>query len=297
MRIISRGGRMTSRPEIVPVILAGGRGRRLWPLTSPKRPKPFLSLRTGLSLFQRTVLRARCFAPPVIVCHEDYRALAERDLARIKTEPRTIIAEPAHRNTAAAIAMAAFHLKGQGLLMLVLPSDHVLKNVRGFEKAVIESLAYTIEHMVLLGVKPSEPETSYGYIVTDPSAPGACRPVRVFVEKPDAGRTQALIEAGSCLWNTGMFLTRPGIFLQALERASPELYQSCLLAYEGRAQKDKILQPDAALYSEIESVSVDYAVMEKASSCYAREMDVEWSDVGTWRRLLKWRWSERGGDS
>ncbi len=283
---------MTSRPEIVPVILAGGRGRRLWPLTNAQRPKPFLSLLTGLSFFQRTVLRARCFAPPVIVCHEEYRALAERDLTHIKTEPRTIIAEPAHRNTAAAIAMAAFHLKGQGLLMLVLPSDHVLKNVRAFEKAVIESMAYTIEHMVLLGVKPTEPETSYGYIVTDPTAPGACRPVRAFVEKPDAARALALMEAGSCLWNTGMFLTRPGIFLQALERASPELYQSCFRAYEARAQKDKILQLDVARYSEIESISVDYAVMEKASSSYAREMDVDWSDVGTWRRLLKWRRSE-----
>lgn len=288
---------MTSRPEIVPVILAGGRGRRLWPLTNAQRPKPFLSLRTGLSFFQRTVLRVRCFAPPVIVCHEDYRALAERDLAKVKISPRTIILEPAHRNTAAAIAMAAFHLKGQGLLMLVLPSDHVLKNVRAFEKAVIESMAYTIEHMVLLGVKPTEPETSYGYIVTDPSAPGACRPVRAFVEKPEEARAQALLDGGNCLWNTGMFLTRPGIFLKELEQGSPDLYQSCLRAYESRDEKNNIFQPERMRYSEIESISVDYALMEKASSCFAREMDVDWSDVGTWRRLLKWRRSERKTDS
>lgn len=242
-------------------------------------------------------MRARRFAPPVIVCHEDYRALAARDLAQIKADPRTVILEPAHRNTAAAIATAAFHLKGQGLLMLVLPSDHILNNVRAFEKAVIESIAYTIEHMVLLGVKPTEPETSYGYIVTDPAPPGACRPVRGFVEKPETERAQALLAAGSCLWNTGMFLTRPGIFLQELERGAPDLYRSCQRAYELRHEKNQILQPDHAYYSEIESISVDYAMMEKASSCYAREMVVEWSDVGTWRRLLEWRRSEMRRDS
>ena len=284
---------MTSRPEIVPVILAGGQGKRLWPLTSPKRPKPFLSLNSGLSFFQRTVLRVRSFAPPIIVCHHSYRGLVKDHLARVKVEPRAIILEPDHRNTAAAIAMAAFFLKGQGSLMLVLPSDHSMKNIRSFEKAVVESIAYTIENMVLLGVTPTAAETDYGYIMLEPGET-ACRPVKQFVEKPDEKKAEMLLSLGNCLWNTGMFLSRPSVFLQQLERASPGIFEMAQLAHEGRAEKGHFIQPDKKFFSEIEPLSVDYAVMEKATSYFARELNVPWSDVGTLRRLWRWRFKDQG---
>jgi mannose-1-phosphate guanylyltransferase len=229
---------MTSRPEIVPVILAGGRDPQLWPLTHSKRAKAFLSLGTGLSFFQRTVLRVRAFAPPLIVCDERHKELAQDQLKLIKSEYRAIIHEPESKGTAAAVALAAHYLKGQGLLMLVMPSDHILKNVRAFEKAVIESLAYTIDHMVLFGVKPTAPETEYGYIVTE-MGKAPCRPVRKFIEKPSLEDAQALMMRPDCLWNTGMFLTRPHDFPAAdgADGAAPVCgYSEILRGWGGRTR-------------------------------------------------------------
>lgn len=298
MPIIARGiilirGLMNSRPEIVPVILAGGTDKRLWPLTNSKRPKAFLSLNTGLSFFQRTVLRARAFAPPLIVCHDRHKGLAQEQLKQIKSDYRAIIHEPASKGTAAALALAAHYLKGQGLLMLVMPSDHILKNVRAFEKGVIESIAYTIDNMVLFGVKPTEPETEYGYIVTE-MGKAACRPVRKFIEKPGLADAQSLMMRPDCLWNTGMFLTRPTIFLQQMERTAPPLYDAILKSFEGGEEEHVFFQPDSDAFSGIESVSVDVAVMKNATSCFARDLGVPWSDVGNWKRLWHWRFKEQG---
>ncbi len=286
---------MTSRPEIVPVILAGGSDPQLWPLTNAKRPKAFLSLNTGLSFFQRTVSRVRAFAPPLVVCHERHKELAQEQLKSMKADYRAIIHEPESKGTAAAVALAAHYLKGQGLLMLVMPSDHILKNVRAFEKAVIESLAYTIDHVVLFGVKPTEPETEYGYIVTEMGS-AACKKVRKFIEKPSLEDAQSLMMRPDCLWNTGMFLTRPSIFLQQMERTAPRLYAAVQTSFEGGEEEHVFFQPDSGAFSGIESVSVDLAVMKNATSCFARDLGVPWSDVGTLKKLWRWRFKEQGPD-
>lgn len=285
---------MTSRPEIVPVILAGGRDPQLWPLTHSKRAKAFLSLGTGLSFFQRTVLRVRAFAPPLIVCDERHKELAQDQLKPIKSEYRAIIHEPESKGTAAAVALAAHYLKGQGLLMLVMPSDHILKNVRAFEKAVIESLAYTIDHMVLFGVKPTAPETEYGYIVTE-IGKTPCRPVRKFIEKPSLEDAQALMMRPDCLWNTGIFLTRPTIFLQQMEKTAPRLYAAIQKSFEGGEEEHVFFQPDRGAFSNIEAVSVDRAVVKNATSCLARDLGVPWSDVGTLKKLWRWRFNREQG--
>ncbi len=285
---------MTSRPEIVPVILAGGKDPQLWPLTNSKRPKAFLSLGTGLSFFQRTVLRVRAFAPPLIVCHDRHKHLAQEQLKHIKSEYRAIIHEPDSKGTAAAVALAAHYLKGQGLLMLVMPSDHILKNVRAFEKGVIESIAYTIDNMVLFGVKPAAPETEYGYIVTE-MGKAACRPVRKFIEKPTLKDAQSLMMRPDCLWNTGIFLTRPSIFLQQMEKTAPRLYAAIQQSFEGGEEEHVFFQPDSSIFANIESVSVDLAVMKNATSCLARDLGVPWSDVGTWKKLWRWRFNKEQG--
>ena len=283
---------MTSRPDIVPVILVGGRDARLWPLTNSKRPKEFLSLGTGLSFFQRTALRGRAFSPPIIVCHQRYEDTVYRQMAQIKMEPRTVLLEPDHRGTAAAIGVAAHLLKGIGALMLVQPGDQSLKNVRAFEKGVIESIAYTIENMVLFGVKPMSPESDYGYIVMA-EGDRACRPVRRFIEKPDVRGAKELIARGDCLWNTGMFLTRPSVFLQLLERSAPKIYGGAQKALAVGTHENVSIQLNKKIFSEFESVSVDIVLLKRISSAFVRDLDVEWSDIGSWWRLFKWRREER----
>ena len=294
---------MVSRPEIVPVILAGGMGKRLWPLTGKNRPKPFLSFGSGTSLFQKTILRAKSFDAPIIVCHKDYKKYVHSHLSKIKIKERLIITEPCHRSTAAAIAMAAFYLRGKGSLMLVLPSDHILEETRIFKKAVMESIAYTVEDIVLLGVRPTNPETGYGYITYGRISSGAniesakgskgkyFRTLS-FIEKPDIKKAKSLIDEGNCLWNTGIFLCRPTIFLQKLRQYEPELYKTLEEAFKLGKMENSLFQPDEGKFCKAKPISVDYAVMEKSSSLFVREMQVRWSDVGTFRRLLHWRFGK-----
>lgn len=284
-------GRMTSRPEIVPVILVGGREKRLWPLASSRRPKAFLSLGTGLSFFQRTALRGRVFSAPIVVCHSRYGDEVLRQLAQIKMEPRAVILEPDFKGTAAAIAAAALMLRGQGVLMLVQPSDHVLESVRAFKKAVMESLAYTIENIVLFGVRPEAPEPDYGYIVAE-SGDGVCLSMRKFIEKPSLQDAASLIEREDCYWNTGMFLTRPSVFLELLARVAPHIHGGATQALNQGDEENVRVRLDRSFFSGIDFVSIDYALLKQISlPCVVRALDAGWSDVGSWRRL--WRWWKR----
>ncbi len=274
---------------IVPVILAGGLGTRLRPLTSDKRPKPFLRLLSKRSLFQEAALRACRFSAPVIVCHQDYHPFVMAQLAEINVEPLAVILEPSHKGTAAAIALAAFYLKNQGKKMLVMPSDHIIDDDDAFEQSVRAALPACDENMALFGVRPTYPECGYGYIHVEdtPSDTGIGEGFQSFVEKPSAEISASLIEQGCVYWNTGIFMARPRIFLDELQSNATELYKYSQFSFYNNQVSDEVIYPSAKKYNKITPISVDYAVMEKCSKARVFNLSCRWSDVGTWPRLVR----------
>lgn len=274
--------------QLIPVILAGGQGKRLRPLTSQKNPKPFLRVLGGSSLIQKAVNRVAFCESPIIVCHHDYYAQAAADLKELSVTARHYILEPAHKSTAASIAMAAFSLKPQGHHMLVLPSDHVVNDYAVFAHAVTRAQhAAGDDNMALIGAVASAPKTQYGYISYQGQRDDACYTVTNFVEKPPKHVAQELLGQGQSLWNTGMFVTCPRVYLRLLRQYQPDLYKHCERAFYAAEEAGQVIRPDPYAFSKITPLAVDYAVMEHASDIKLCRLDTQWSDVGTWPMVLK----------
>ena len=275
--------------RITPVILCGGAGTRLWPLSRVDRPKPFVSLNGDESLLQETARRVGegiRFAPLVVVAAEEYGDAVASELSRAGISGAYLILEPVARGTAPAIALAALNNARPDDLMLVLPSDHVVKDRAAFE-AAIEAGAEAARRgwLVTFGVRPDRPETGYGYIQRgDEVAPGAFRAER-FVEKPDVVTAERYVADGTFLWNSGIFLFAPRVLLTELDRYAPYILAEIRKAVgPARRQADRF-HPDANAFARSPSQSIDHAVMEKSERVAVVPVDMGWSDVGSWEAM------------
>ena len=275
--------------SLIPVILAGGTGSRLWPVSRELRPKQFLRLLDRESLLQKTIKRAaRCTdAAPLIICNEAHRFVVAEQCREIGVEPRALILEPAARNTAPAIALAARSLASAGpeTRMLVLPSDHVIGDVDAFEAAVRSAAQGEDDQLVTFGLTPSRAETGYGYIkAAGAAAAGTLRAVEAFVEKPDQATAQRYLESEDYFWNSGMFLFPVQALLAELEAHAPEVLRAVDAAL-AEAKVDLDFTRPGEAFSVSPSISIDYAVMEQTERAAVVDVELDWSDVGSWEAL------------
>ena len=280
---------------IVPVVLSGGNGSRLWPYATEETPKQFLSFTGATSLFQMTLDRVRDrnrFAAPVIVANLRHAPLCERELG-IGNEGARLLLEPCARNTAAAICMAAATVaqeRGPDSLMLVMPSDHIIEDVSSFQSALARGEPAAVAgRLVTFGIQPTAPETGYGYIRLGeklPGATGVCEAIR-FVEKPPADSAQQMVASGDHLWNSGIFLFRAGTFLDEARNHAPAIVEAAELAVAAGERNGNRLVPDLAALSRCPDQSVDHAVMEKSSRVAVVPMAPGWSDLGSWDALAE----------
>ncbi|RUQ33118.1 MAG: mannose-1-phosphate guanylyltransferase/mannose-6-phosphate isomerase [Candidatus Competibacteraceae bacterium] len=288
---------------IIPVILSGGSGSRLWPLSRETYPKQFLPLVNQHTLLQNTVLRIAGLseaAAPLVVCNEEHRFMVAEQLRTIGIQPTAAILEPVGRNTAPAVAVAALYAQREGAdpILLILPADHVITDVEGFRAAVRQAAPQAVAgRLITFGIAPQAPETGYGYIKAGPpleDAESGIGAVDCFVEKPDAVTAQRYLDAGGYYWNSGMFMFRASAFLAELERLAPAMLASCQQALAtGRADRD-FLWLGREAFAACPKDSIDYAVMEKTAQAAVMPLAVGWSDVGSWAAL--WEVGKRDDD-
>lgn len=282
---------MTAGAPVYPVILCGGSGTRLWPLSRAAYPKQLLRLVGDETMVQDTVRRfsAAGLAPPLLICNEAHRFILAEQLRQIDHSPKRIVLEPVGRNTAPAAAVAALMLAKDGAdaLMLITPADHVVADAAGLQAAIAEARPLAeAGHLVTFGITPNAPETGYGYIQQGaPIGGGRSCAVARFVEKPDLSRAREFIATGQYLWNSGMFLFSAARYLAELERRRPDMLVACRAALtEAEAEQD-FLRLAEAPFAAITGESIDYAVMESCEQAAVMPIDVGWSDVGSWQAL------------
>jgi mannose-1-phosphate guanylyltransferase / mannose-6-phosphate isomerase len=271
---------------LIPIILSGGAGTRLWPVSREAYPKPFMRIGDGKSLLSQTHERALAVCgntAPLIVTNRDYYFLSHDEMASQEVKP-TYLLEPTGRNTAPAIALAAMWAMEQksDACMLVMPADHLIKDTPSFYTSVqhAESLAKD-GFLVLFGIKPDAPETGFGYIEMGDKVSQHANAVQRFVEKPDAGTAARYIAQGNYVWNSGMFCFKASVILEAFATYNPALLEAARAVWRStKADGDKMELPGA--FSALESISIDYAVMEKAKNIAVISGDFDWSDIGAW---------------
>lgn len=276
-----------SKP-IIPVILSGGSGTRLWPMSTPERPKQMLALTAEETMLQLTARRAvgERFAAPIVVANARHADMVEEQLAAVEASAQALILEPMGRNTAPAIALAAIAAGGGSDALLVMPSDHVITDVPAFHDAIHAAMPLVAEGwLVTFGIDPHAPETGYGWIHIGAELSNGVHRVAKFVEKPPRDRAEAMLAAGDHAWNGGIFLFRADIYLGALAAHAPEMLVACRQAMEKGRTENRRVFPDMEAFAASPAESIDVAVMEKADHVAVVPVDMGWSDLGSWDAL------------
>ncbi|MEM6441906.1 MAG: sugar phosphate nucleotidyltransferase, partial [Pseudomonadota bacterium] len=275
-----------SRP-IYPVILCGGSGTRLWPLSRASYPKQFAPLTGEGSLFQQTLMRLQGapFGDPVLIANADFRFIVTQQLGETGGDAKKILIEPSRRNTAPAVLAAALALKDEpDALMLIAPSDHVIRDAEAFRAAVAAGAeAADAGRLVTFGIAPDRPETGYGYLELAQKPQGtAALPLERFVEKPDAETAENMLATGRFLWNAGIFLVQVRALLEAFQTHAPDLMDPVGRAVAEAAPDLCFTRLDPQAFGAAEDISIDYAVMERAKNLSVVPFDGGWNDLGSW---------------
>jgi len=284
---------------ITPVILAGGSGTRLWPLSRNLYPKQFMQLVDRHTLLQSTLLRLNAMenaAAPIVLCNDAHRFILAEQLRQIGVQPRAIILEPAGRNTAPALAVAALMAQPEDPILLALPADHHIRDIQGFLATVRQGAHYAEQgYLVTFGIEPDAPETGYGYIrkgtTLAVSEPPPAWSIDRFVEKPELDTARQYVASGQYCWNSGMFMFKAGKLLKEMEQHAPAIVAACRDAVaRGHSDLD-FFRLDKAAFSRCPSDSIDYAVMEKTGAGVMVSLASDWSDLGSWEAL--WQAGEK----
>lgn len=283
-----------------PVILSGGSGSRLWPLSRQNQPKQFLALIGDRSLFQETVLRASRLVGaqlPVTVCSEDHRFMVGEQLQEVGIGSGGILLEPVARNTAPAIALAALHIAStdEDAAMLVMPADHLIEDELAFRNAVDRASMLAADGwLVTFGIHPDYPETGYGYIRQGAALGESGFRIERFVEKPDLPTAERYVSEGGYAWNSGMFMFKARSYLEELKQLAPEILAATEAAYASANPDLDFIRVDRAVFAGSPDDSIDYAVMEKTTRAAVVPVSCGWSDIGSWSSL--WSAAARDGD-
>jgi mannose-1-phosphate guanylyltransferase/mannose-6-phosphate isomerase len=284
---------MTDR--IHPVLLSGGAGTRLLPLSRPEKPKQFLTLAGDKTLIQQAALRARGCDLPIVIGNRDHRALITEQMRDIGVVPRAIVLEPVGRSTAASAALAALLSPEPQNLILLLPSDHAVTDEPAFLHALDAAAEAARQgYVTTFGIAPRSPETAYGYIQKGAEITAAALRVKRFAEKPVLETAKAYLARGDYLWNSGMFLFRADVMLEELKRHAPEVLSAVRAALENARREDFYVSPDAEAFLRVPMISLDHAVMEKTDRAAVVPCDIGWSDIGSWASLI--RFAKTRGD-
>ncbi len=283
---------MSRFSQVIPVILSGGSGTRLWPVSRKLYPKQFIPLRENRSLFQDTVARVKSLdegiQSPIIICNDEHRFMAAEQLRQEGVDHADIVLEPVGRNTAPAITLAALCAlqRDKNAIILVLPADHILNQQEQFKEAIALAASLSAnEKLVTFGIKPTRPETGYGYIKAGSQVMQGAYQVEKFVEKPALDKAQTYLQSGEYSWNSGMFMFKASTLLAELEKYQPEIAASVTTAY-GSQQKDlDFIRIDKDEFSACKSESIDYAVMENTDNAVVVALSSDWNDVGSWHAL------------